>query len=323
MPCISIIVPIYNTEKYLDRCVRSILTQTFIDFELLLINDGSTDLSGKICDKYAELDSRVRVFHKTNGGVSSARNLGLDNAVGEWITFCDSDDWVDATWLYNFVNNTNDADLICQGIRFDYSNLLLPQKSLELAFNYKGSMQGCLQELFKSKSVGYTVNKCFKTTIIQHYNLRFDTQYNFKEDEEFVLRYLTCVSKALSISVASYNYIIPDFDLKYKFPKSELNLYESCYKSVKCIYGNMVNEVSLCYLDTYTITLLKSFRTHPSMRNLRRYRENVGKQVLNTHLYPITKYILYIDLIGVVSFVVLFIHSKMRTIITRKKRKEE
>lgn len=81
-PKISVIVPIYNTEKYLHRCVDSILSQTFTDFELLLIDDGSTDSSGAICDEYAVMDSRVRVFHKENGGVSSARNLGIGNRKG-------------------------------------------------------------------------------------------------------------------------------------------------------------------------------------------------------------------------------------------------
>ena len=94
MPQISVIVPVYNTEKYLHRCIDSILAQTFTDFELLLIDDGSTDNSGTICDEYATKDSRVRVFHKKNGGVSSARNLGVDNAKGEWVTFVDSDDCV-------------------------------------------------------------------------------------------------------------------------------------------------------------------------------------------------------------------------------------
>ena len=93
-PKISVIVPVYNVEKYLHRCVDSILAQTFNDFELLLIDDGSKDKSGAICDEYAAKDSRVRVFHKENGGVSSARNLGLENAKGDWIIFIDSDDWI-------------------------------------------------------------------------------------------------------------------------------------------------------------------------------------------------------------------------------------
>ena len=91
-PTISVIVPVYNAEKYLSRCIDSILVQTFTCFELLLVDDGSTDCSGRICDEYAKRDTRIRVIHKENGGVSSARNLGLDNAKGEWICFCDSDD---------------------------------------------------------------------------------------------------------------------------------------------------------------------------------------------------------------------------------------
>ena len=81
---LSIIIPVYNTEKYLSACLDSILPQSFADFEVLLVDDGSTDGSGAICDRYAERDPRVRVFHKENGGVSSARNMGLENAVGEW-----------------------------------------------------------------------------------------------------------------------------------------------------------------------------------------------------------------------------------------------
>ena len=92
-PTISVIVPVYNAEKYLSRCMDSILVQTFTCFELLLVDDGSTDCSGRICDEYAKRDTRIRVIHKENGGVSSARNLGLDNAKGEWICFCDSDDF--------------------------------------------------------------------------------------------------------------------------------------------------------------------------------------------------------------------------------------
>ena len=112
-PKISIIVPIYKTEQYLQRCIDSILAQTFTNFELLLIEDGSPDNSGKICDKYALKDSRIKVYHKENGGVSSARNLGLDHATGEWITFCDSDDWVNKDWLELFILNSN-TDMVIQ-----------------------------------------------------------------------------------------------------------------------------------------------------------------------------------------------------------------
>ena len=91
---ISIIIPVYNAEKYLNRCLDSVLAQTFTNWECLLIDDGSKDLSGKICDEYVSKDSRFRVFHKENGGVSVARNLGIRESLGEWIYFCDSDDYV-------------------------------------------------------------------------------------------------------------------------------------------------------------------------------------------------------------------------------------
>ncbi len=113
-PLISVIVPVYNAEKTLRRCVDSILSQTFTEFELLLINDGSKDNSGVICDEYARKDSRIRVFHKENGGVSSARNVGLDNLRGEWVTFVDSDDYVENKYLGVFYDNKK-ADLLVGG----------------------------------------------------------------------------------------------------------------------------------------------------------------------------------------------------------------
>lgn len=121
MPKISVIVPVYNTEKYLRRCIDSILAQTFTDFELLLVDDGSKDNSGAICDEYAKKDPRVRVFHKENGGVSSARNLGLDEAKGEWIAFVDSDDYILRYYLYNFYNAREKGSfLICGNEEKEY-----------------------------------------------------------------------------------------------------------------------------------------------------------------------------------------------------------
>ena len=104
-PKISIIVPVYNAENYLHRCIDSILTQAFTDFELILVNDGSPDSSGAICNKYAEKDSRIKVIHKENGGVSSARNIGIEQAVGEWIWFVDADDYVENDSM-NKINNS-------------------------------------------------------------------------------------------------------------------------------------------------------------------------------------------------------------------------
>ena len=103
MPLISVIVPVYKVEPYLSRCIDSILSQTFTDFELILIDDGSPDNCGKICDEYAQKDNRIHVIHKENGGLSSARNTGIDwvfaNSNSQWLTFIDSDDWIHPQYL--------------------------------------------------------------------------------------------------------------------------------------------------------------------------------------------------------------------------------
>ena len=101
-PKISIIVPVYNTEKYLAQCIESILNQSMSDFELLLIDDGSKDSSGLICDRYAIQDKRIQVFHQTNQGVSTARNYGIDTAQSEWLCFIDSDDYIGPNYLAAF-----------------------------------------------------------------------------------------------------------------------------------------------------------------------------------------------------------------------------
>ena len=114
MILISIIIPVYNVEKYLNSCLDSVLAQIYENWECLLIDDGSKDSSGKICDEYASKDSRFRVFHKENGGVSSARNLGLDNAEGEWVTFVDSDDVLTNNFFSDFIialQENQDIDL--------------------------------------------------------------------------------------------------------------------------------------------------------------------------------------------------------------------
>jgi len=117
MTKLSVIVPVYNAEKYLEECVESILQQSFASIEILLINDGSRDSSGIMCDSFAKKDSRIRVFHKDNGGVSSARNLGLDNARGEWICFVDSDDWLEQGY-FEVLNESDisDYELVQSGV---------------------------------------------------------------------------------------------------------------------------------------------------------------------------------------------------------------
>lgn len=123
-PVISVIIPVYNVETYLSRCIDSILNQTFSDFELILVDDGSTDSSGKICDEYTEKDFRVKAVHKTNGGLSSARNTGIENSSGKYISFADSDDYISSDYLeylYMLIKKYN-ADMVSASYILTYSD---------------------------------------------------------------------------------------------------------------------------------------------------------------------------------------------------------
>ena len=117
MPKLSVIVPVYNTEKYLRECIDSILAQTFTDFELILVDDGSTDNSGTICDEYAEKDPRIQVIHQQNGGATAARRSGVRCACGEYITFVDSDDWISEDMYRIMVEHTSADIVICKLMR--------------------------------------------------------------------------------------------------------------------------------------------------------------------------------------------------------------
>ena len=206
MPKVSVIVPVYNVEKYIGRCIESILAQTFTDFELILVDDGSPDKSGTICDEYAKIDSRVRVIHKENGGVSSARNKGLDEARGEWIVFVDSDDWVEEEYLsVFFVHDTRKDGLVLQGMIFDYDTYSKPiifENRLIAGENFVKEVSAC-----NIMRYGGPCCKLFNNSIIQASNIRFPLDYSYGEDTVFFYQYLVFVNEIRLSSKANYHYI--------------------------------------------------------------------------------------------------------------------
>ena len=200
---ISVIVPVYKAEKYLHRCVDSILAQSYTNFELLLIDDGSPDNCGAICDEYAAKDSRVRVFHKENGGVSSARNLGLDNARGEWVTFVDSDDWISDEFLTK-LKECDDADLVIGGCvsTIGWNELLFDKK-----YDSSSTFPNFLNKYLTSLYLRTPWSKLFKITIITNNHIRFDEKIRYGEDTIFVYQYLCCCESVVTKSYSGYNYL--------------------------------------------------------------------------------------------------------------------
>lgn len=181
----SIIVPIYNVEKYLKTCINSILAQTFSDFEVILVDDGSPDRCGKICDDYAEHDLRVKVIHKVNGGLSSARNAGLDVATGEYIIFIDSDDyWDDNTALEHIQKNLTEtkADLLVFPAKrfYEDENKFTNILNLEVErskINNENTDQAVKYMLENNIYRAAAWNKVIKKAIIDIHNMRFKVGY--------------------------------------------------------------------------------------------------------------------------------------------------
>ena len=229
-PKISVIVPVYNTEKYLTRCIDSILSQTFTDFELLLIDDGSKDSSGAICDEYAAKDNRVRVFHKENVGVSSARNLGLDNAKCEWIAFVDSDDWVENDYLKLLYDNND--DLVVSACIYEKPNKIVFENLIDKQINigYNNLTDILMKGVFMTPYCAL-----YRYDILEDYNIRFDNLLSSREDTLFDWTYIFYINRIRIISNTSYHYCINVNGLSNK----RIDIDE-CVYSLNCFYKLLI-----------------------------------------------------------------------------------
>lgn len=178
-PKISVIVPVYKAEAYLHRCVDSLLAQTFQDFEILLVDDGSPDRSGKICDEYAQKDRRVRVFHKKNGGVSSARQYGIDNASGEYTIHADPDDWVETDMLEALYRKAKeeDADMVICDFYEEKQNKTIYVRQQPSSLDH----ETVLCELFQ-RLHGSCWNKLVKRACYKKFGVRFPKELTYCED---------------------------------------------------------------------------------------------------------------------------------------------
>lgn len=207
-PQISVIVPVYNTEKWLRRCVDSILAQTFTDFELLLIDDGSTDGSPTICDEYAGKDSRVRVFHKSNEGVSSTRNLGIVNSRGKRVTFIDADDWVEPDYLENLLAGKR-CDLSVCNYKIDGSDIVWDSNINNGIQNKDDIRYLFISGQYSGYSFIGTNCKLFKSAIIARENIRFNEYISSGEDSLFVLEYFCHINNYYGTDKKLYHYWQP------------------------------------------------------------------------------------------------------------------
>ena len=202
-PKVSVIVPVYNAEKYLRKCVDSILAQTFRDFEVILVDDGSPDRSGAICDEYAQKDPRVRVIHKENGGVSSARQCGLDNARGEYTIHADPDDWIEPDMLEALYAKAKaeDADMVICDYYVEFG------KKTELKQQQPSALDSetVLREMFQ-RLHGSLCNKLVRRACYKDFQISFPPEVHYSEDLYVVVSLLLHSIKVAYIPRAFYHY---------------------------------------------------------------------------------------------------------------------
>lgn len=209
-PMVSVIVPVHNAQNTLRRCVNSIIHQEYTDLELLLVDDGSTDDSGVICDEFAAKDSRVAVIHKENTGVSDARNAGIARASGKYLQFVDSDDWItpDATKRFVKTAEENQCDLVIADFYRVIGNRLSPKGNIDEAGAFSREKYAAyMMESPADFYYGVLWNKLFRREIVEKYGLRMDSSVSWCEDFMFNLEYIRYAEVFCSIQIPLYYYV--------------------------------------------------------------------------------------------------------------------
>ena len=234
---ISIIVPVYNAASTLERCVRALMAQTYRNIEIILVNDGSRDNSLELCRRFAAEDDRIRVIDKPNGGVSSARNAGLDAASGEFIMFCDSDDWVESDWCEELLKLYTPGILPMCGYYCHYSD-----GSQRIVACTKESAYLEKKDFFLAMELGaYNPwSKIYATSVIRERGLRFSMKMTLGEDELFVWKYLQAIDGGMVLTRQPLNhYVWPEgSSLTRNLPA---DYYEQCRHLFREIFGDIQN----------------------------------------------------------------------------------
>lgn len=230
-PIVSVIVPVYNAEHFIKRCVNSILGQKFAEFELILVDDGSKDQSGQVCDEYAILDSRVKVIHQQNKGAGAARNAGIRVAEGEYLAFCDSDDIVSDMWLKRLVSLA-DEEILPIGAYCHKEECL--SKKYDFKLQAEKKMSGdAYYEFNKVGIAGFLWNALYRKDIVVQNNLwirehRESGDYN--EDLSFALNYVPHIKYIVYTGYTDYLYDVRENSLSHSYQKYYFDKYEEKYR---------------------------------------------------------------------------------------------
>lgn len=259
-PEISVIVPVYKVEKYLQQCIDSILVQTFTDFELLLIDDGSPDRCGEICEEYAQKDERIRVFHQENAGLSCARNTGLMNSSGKYVTYIDSDDYVKPSYLENLYGALPEDDFL-KGVIIGGLDKMFPSGEIRMvhvpAQNIFPDKRNKIVTDLIDKQVSYAASKLYDNRLIKKYNISFVPGVSGLEDLLFMLDY---VLYSDFIFIRDFN----DYVYRVGYSTEVLSVRINDFYAEYAAFSNFLNRVYI-YRALYNLDDISLMRAWKSL----------------------------------------------------------
>ncbi|MDO5425570.1 MAG: glycosyltransferase [Eubacteriales bacterium] len=293
-PTVSIIVPVYNAENYLERCIESVLRQEYTDFEVLLVDDGSTDASGEICDRYAALDGRIRAIHKENTGVSETRNLALREAKGTYLQFLDSDDWItaDATKLLVRAATEHHCDLVITdfyrvvGERVSRKGDIEENRVLTKAEFAERMMENPADFYY-----GVLWNKLYRRELVEKYGLSMDSRISWCEDFMFNLEYLMHAETVFALQVPIYYYVkrkgslVSQSSSITKSIRMKMTVFEYYNNFYKNVYDEKDYEKKRLQVYSFLIDVAGDgavpFSIVPGVKKLGNERTNVNAEILD------------------------------------------
>lgn len=309
-PKISIIIPVYNVENYIYKCLDSICNQTFRDFEVIMINDGSSDNSGNICDEYVIKDSRFTVFHNCNQGSGPARNIGIDKSRGKYLMFIDPDDWIDIDMfevMYNLIENKNLDLVICPDRNYymDNENIIRidePKSNYRICED-KQAVREIFTELCTNSLSHAPHNKIYKSSLIKRNSLYFPA-IRRSQDIVFNNRYFEVINSLAITEKCYYNYRVNNLEAQAKkIPSNMFNIYTMLFEDYidmhikwgilnsekeNMLVSAYLTNICYCIYNLYNPNIKRSFRDKykyiKEISNNKKVRDNIKKSK-NTSIF--------------------------------------
>lgn len=321
-PELSVIIPVYNAEATLLRCVDSVLQQSFTDIEILLVDDGSTDGSALLCEQLAERENRIRCLHQRNEGVSSARNQGLNHAIGKWVTFVDSDDWFEKEYLSELMSCNDECSLVVSGFkRFgDKKDEIKPSSCL---VNIKEDLHVLWGKPLDKFIFWYVWSKIFRLDIIREHGISFHENMRYSEDCCFVLEYMSYVDNFVFVPSSGYMHLFEKersqkYKMSFKVFKEHVNQQEQSFLQLENKTGHRYSlvrqNVHRRFFDCFVYHLL-NLSTHASYyAEINQLKElDIYQELLDEVSYSFNRRLLRLALFRMPScFGYLFRHLFLR-----------